>query len=169
MSHNVIVISMSQMNRSASWGWLVRRQIREPGIDLRAFVSGSGLFQTTSQQLFHHGKYLCISARTVCLTLSFVREDFFWATTVKGHYMQNCSWMETHEGYPEFPMNMLHSQQSVPWVWLRQKAEKFVCDHCSDCVLQSGSSVAGEGGIREISLIRARQYFTNINSYISWS
>lgn len=64
--------------------------------------------------------------------------------------MQNCSWMETREGDPEFPMKILHSQQSVWWVLLRQKAEKFICDHCRDCVLESGPSVAGEGGIREL-------------------
>lgn len=126
VSQNMIVISILQMNKSILRGLLAQCHITDSGIDLRAFVSSSGLFQTTSPQLSHHLKHLHTSLSIMCLTLFLVRDDFVCATTLKGYQMQDYSCNGTNQGDPEFPRKSLCSQQSVPWVSWRQKAEIYL-------------------------------------------
>lgn len=149
-SHNMITISMPQMNGSSSWGWLAQCHIQNQESTSGLFVPGSELFQTTSQQLLHHVKHIhsvLFSIHSVpypvhCKGRPFLANNYKGTLNVE-LLLDGNSWRRPRISNEDVTF-------SVWWVLRRQKAEKFVCYHCRDWVLELGPHVAGESGVREL-------------------
>lgn len=128
VSQNMIVISVLQMNKSILRGLLAQRHITDPGIDLRAFVSSSGFFQTTSPQLSHHLKHLHTSLSIMCLTLFLVRDDFVCATTLKDIKCRITLAMEQTKEIQNF-QGRVYAPNNQSLGSHGDRKQRFTCDH----------------------------------------